>query len=54
MIWLLIDKNPHSKALTSPFISNIGNIRPEFAHPDFDPGQRLHGAEEHWFGRLYL
>lgn len=36
MIKLLIDKNLIQK-LDKSLISNIGNIRPEFAHPDFDP-----------------
>jgi spermidine/putrescine transport system substrate-binding protein len=37
MIKLLIDKGLIQK-LDKSLIANIGNIRPEFAHPDFDPG----------------
>jgi len=36
MIKLLIDKGLIEK-LDKSLIPNIGNIRPEFAHPDFDP-----------------
>lgn len=36
MIKLLIDKGLIQK-IDKSLISNIGNIRPEFAHPDFDP-----------------
>jgi spermidine/putrescine transport system substrate-binding protein len=36
MIKLLIDKQLIQK-LDKSLIPNIGNIRPEFAHPDFDP-----------------
>jgi spermidine/putrescine transport system substrate-binding protein len=36
MIKLLIDKKLIQK-LDQSLIPNIGNIRPEFAHPDFDP-----------------
>ena len=36
MIKLLIDKKLIQK-LDKSLIPNIGNIRPEFAHPDFDP-----------------
>ena len=36
MIKLLIDKKLIQK-LNKSLIPNIGNIRPEFAHPDFDP-----------------
>jgi spermidine/putrescine transport system substrate-binding protein len=36
MIKLLIDKNLIQK-LDKSLIANIGNIRPEFAHPGFDP-----------------
>src|ERR1700752_3318971 len=36
MIKLLIDKKLIQK-LDKSLIPNIGNIRPEFAHPEFDP-----------------
>jgi len=36
MIKLLIDKGLIEK-IDKSLISNMGNIRPEFAHPDFDP-----------------